>query len=210
MTNWSAIGKKSKDKGKAYERTIAKALTDFTGVNFRKVPGSGGMDKQGLVVAGHIFCGDVMSDRADFRFSVEAKNRKNFLFSQVLKDPRTAPMTGWWYQCVRDAQRYKKEPMLFFKPKPGSPDNMVVLSELDWAKHIPNYYSIAAYNHARPITFTMHEKGPGERKSRDHTVIATLPQPIMTDWGYFTKIIKPEDLFGVSTVMTYGETVSYN
>lgn len=208
MTDWSKAGRKSKNKGKAYERAIAQALTEFTGVNFRKIPGSGGMNKQGITVAGHIFCGDIMCDRPDFRFSIEAKNRKAFLFSQVLKNSGTAPITSWWYQCIRDAKTYNLEPMLFFKPKPGSPDNMVVLCEADWASQIKNYYKISSFDNG-PVKFTMHEKGPNEKKSRNHTVIATLPTPIMVDWGHFIEMIKPESLFGTPTVKSYGELISY-
>ncbi len=210
MTDWAKAGRKSKNKGKAYERTVAAALATFTGVNFRKIPGSGGMNKQGMQVAGHIFCGDVMCDRADFRFSIEAKNRKSYLVSQAIKNPSTAPFTAWWYQCVRDAQQFKLEPMMLFKPKPGSPDNMVVLCANDWAAHIPNHYVVASYHEDRPIQFVMHEKGPNEKKSRNHTVVAKLPTPIMVDWGYFTEVVKPTDLFGTPVVKSYGSTVSYD
>lgn len=208
MTDWSKAGRKSKNKGKAYERTVAGALTSFTGVNFRKIPGSGGMNKQGIVVAGHIFCGDIMCDRADFRFSVEAKNRKEFLFSQVIKNPSTAPFTSWWFQCVRDAKTYKLEPMMFFKPKPGSPDNMVVLCYDDWKDIIPNHYMISSYGN-RELQFTIDERAPNEKKRRMHKVVAKLPTPLMVDWGYFTSVVKSEVMFGTPKASSYGEVISY-
>lgn len=208
MTDWSKSGRKSKNKGKAYERTVAAALTSFTNVNFRKIPASGGFNKTGVVVAGHIFCGDIICDRTDFRFSVEAKNRKEFLFSQVIKNPNTAPFTTWWFQCVRDAKTYNLEPMMFFKPKPGSPDNMVVLIAADWAPKIPNHYTISSFGE-RELEFTINEKSANEKKRRDHRVKAKLPTPLLVDWGYLTTVLSPQTLFGTASASSYGEIISY-
>jgi hypothetical protein len=117
MTNRSEVGRKSKKKGKRYESRVAKLLGDFTKVNFRKVPGSGGFNKAGGVkVADYVFCGDVICDRRDFRFSVEAKSRKTFSFVAILKDPQKAAFTEWWKQCIDDAKSINKLAIMFFKP----------------------------------------------------------------------------------------------
>ena len=210
MVDWSATGRKSKSKGKAYERAVAAALTEFTGVNYRKTPSSGGFNRQGVTVAGHIFCGDLMCDRADFKFSVEAKNRKIFLYSQAVKNPETAPFTKWYFQTIRDAKDHNLEPMMWFKPKPGSPDNMIVLCQADWAHKIPNHYVLTSYSVDRITEFTVNEKGPGEKKRRDHKVVAKLPTPILVDSGYFFSVVKPEELFGTPSVKSYGEVLSYD
>jgi len=111
------MGAKSKQKGNRYERRCAKLLSEFTGVNFRKVPASGGFNKfGGQVVAEHAFTGDVICDRKEFLFSVEAKSQKAFSFNAMLKNPKTAVFTEWWKQCIEDAKRVSKLPMLMFKP----------------------------------------------------------------------------------------------
>jgi hypothetical protein len=111
------MGAKSKQKGNRYERRCAKLLHEFTGVNFRKVPASGGFNKfGGQVVAEHAFSGDVICDRKDFLFSVEAKSQKVFSFVAMLKNPSKCAFTDWWKQCVDDAKKVSKFPMLIFKP----------------------------------------------------------------------------------------------
>jgi hypothetical protein len=111
------MGSKSKQKGNRYERRCAKLLSEFTNVNFRKVPASGGFNKfGGQVVAEHAFSGDVICDKKEFIFSVEAKSQKAFSFVAMLKSPETALFTKWWEQCVEDATRVCKLPLLMFKP----------------------------------------------------------------------------------------------
>lgn len=230
MTDWSAVGKKSKGKGGNYERLVAKALTEFTGVGFRKTPNSGGFNKLGGVqVAGHIFCGDLICDRADFMFSVEAKNRKNFSFSAILANPETAPFTEWWFQTVRDAREVLLEPMLWFKPTPGSPVNLVALRD-GFCNHefcnLPVGMAMMMYKD-RTLNFEITEKGPGEKKKRKHKVTAELPMPIIYHWKYLKENFNPEMLFGVPVIrdtppdpklprapaverLIYGEIISYD
>ena len=67
-------------------------------------------------MAEHAFSGDVICDRKDFIFSVEAKSQKAFSFVAILKSPKTAKFTEWWRQCTEDAEKVSKLPMLMFKP----------------------------------------------------------------------------------------------
>lgn len=211
MTDWSKVGKKSKGKGGNYERLVAKALKDFTGVGFRKTPNSGGFNKLGgVVVANHIFCGDLICDKPDFLFSVEAKNRKNFSFSAILANPETAPFTEWWFQTVRDASEVGLEPMLWFKPKPGSPVNMVALR--DGFCDMPVGMAMRMYEDTT-INFEITEKGPGEKKKRKHKVSAELPMPVIYHWQYIKEQWDPKIFFGDKpepSRLIYGRIISYD
>ena len=167
------MGAKSKQKGNRYERRCAKLLSEFTGVNFRKVPASGGFNKfGGQVVAEHAFSGDVICDKKEFMFSVEAKSQKAFSFVAMLKSPETAKFTEWWKQCVEDAKRVAKLPMLIFKP--DSQEDFVAISEmgtirLDIPSQVPRF-SIETYN--------------------------DLPTPKIFRWKTLEAEINPEKMFG--------------
>lgn len=43
----SIIGRRSKNKGNRYERDIAKIFSEWLGIEFRRVPASGGLDIKG-------------------------------------------------------------------------------------------------------------------------------------------------------------------
>ncbi len=208
MTDWSKVGRRSKGRGKAYERLVADALTEYTSVNFRRTPSSGGFNRQGIEVAGHIFCGDLMCDRADFKFSVEAKNRKNFSFQHILSSLEKCEFTQWWFQTVRDAKRHNLEPMLWFRPKPGTPDNFVVVTEADWGNKLKDRIIIPGYENI--LSFKIDERSDNERKSRPHEVVARLPIPAIVQWKNYKEVINKSELFGTPSVKDYGVVVSYS
>jgi len=167
------MGSKSKQKGNRYERRCAKLLAEFTGVNFRKVPASGGFNKfGGQVVAEHAFCGDIICDKKEFIFSVEAKNQKAFSFPAILKSPDTAAFTDWWEQCVTDALGVEKLPMLMFKP--NTQDDFVALTQVGIEKlKIPNatpHFTLAVYSN--------------------------LPTPKIFVWKMLVKVTDPSLMFG--------------
>ena len=129
--DYSKIGKRSKRKGKTYERRCSKILMEFTGCGFRSTPGSGGFNKQGgVAIREELFCGDLICDKSTFRYCVEAKNRENFSFTALLKSPETASFTKWWYQCVTDAEVVGLEPLMFFKP--NNRDDFIVMTREEW------------------------------------------------------------------------------
>jgi hypothetical protein len=196
--NWSAIGRRAKNKGKSYERNFAKILTEWTGVNFRKTPGSGGFNKQGVTVAGRSFAGDLICDKSNFIFSIEAKNRKNFSFQQILKNPSTAPFTEWWFQTVRDAKKEDLEPLLRFKPKEGSPDNLIAL-DISWASRFDGR-AMTLSMYSQILEFVVQEKAYwlGEKRNLKHNVMARLPIPIIVHEKHFKEVINPDSLFGVA------------
>lgn len=190
--DFSAIGRRSKRKGKTYERRCAKLLTEYTGVGFRKTPSSGGFNKFGGVkIREELFCGDLICDSQNFIFCVEAKNRNEFKFEAVLKNSSTAAFTKWWYQCLDDAKRVGLLPILFFKP-----DNQADFIAVDEAgfkacglpKDIP---AMIFKIYDNPITFKLRDR---ETKS-DIEIVATLPNPIIINWKDFVKYGDPTKLF---------------
>lgn len=120
MANFSKVGKSSRRKGGAYERRVAKLLTELTKVDFRRVPGSGGFNKQAKEIINETcFAGDICcSNEHQFLFLIEAKNRKEFSFTKLLFNPNKG-FSDWWYQCVKEANDNNLLPAMIFKPDRG-------------------------------------------------------------------------------------------
>lgn len=120
MTNFSKIGKSNRQRGGAYERKIAKLLTDGFGVKFKRSPRSGALLREGAFNG--VFLGGDLACEKDFRFSIECKNCRDTNIEAVLKNPDTAPLVKYWCQCVYDARESStdekvKLPLLFFNMK---------------------------------------------------------------------------------------------
>jgi hypothetical protein len=188
-TDWAKVGRKAKRKGKTYERRCAKLLTEWTGVNFRKTPGSGGFNKQGgVVIREELFCGDLICDRSDFKFCVEAKNRQEFNFNAILKNPNTAAFTKWWWQCNDDAARMSLMPILFFKP--NNVDDFIALdfSALSMFGYTGRRFMLDCYG--SPVTFTMTTKD-----KKKETITAKLSIPFIINWKEFAAEVDPSIAF---------------
>lgn len=211
MADWSKVGKKSKSKGSAFERKVAEMLTKYTGVNFRKTPSSGGWNKQGVEVAGRVFCGDVICDQADFRFSVEAKNRKAFDILHLVRNPETDPFTEWWFQTTRDAKSNDLLPIMFIRPRAGSPHLLVALAESDLKALgiVTTGFKITRYDNT--INFHVREKAPGDKRMDKHEVKARLPIPMLIHWETFKTDVDPNILFGdIDFAPDYGDIYNYD
>lgn len=99
----------SRAKGANFERDIAKFLSDWWGVDFRRTPASGGLHwANDNRVSGDI----VPPPNSDFPFSVECKKHEGWNFEQVIKG--TGDVTSWWKQCTTDADEFSKVPLLIF------------------------------------------------------------------------------------------------
>lgn len=196
-TDHSKVGKRSIRKGKTYERRCAKLLTEFTKTNFRKTPGSGGFNKQGGVsVREELFCGDLICDKKDFLFCIEAKNRDEFSFTALLKSPETAAFTKWWYQCVSDAKRADLKPLMFFKP--NIRDDFIVMTLSEWQLRFSRdknincpFISVMCYGNGKPLTFSVKERWSKETEE----ITTTLPQAVMIDWKQFVTHHDPKLMF---------------
>lgn len=178
MIDRSKIGRKSKRKGRKYESRVAHLLTEFTGVNFRRVPASGGFNKTGgVVVAQHVFSGDVICDDHRFLFSVEAKNRKDMSLTALLKSPTTAMFTKCWDQCLEDAKTNNCKPMMFFKPNMS--DDWVCLREQEI-----DSVTLCEMRHIKLNVYTESSQ---------------TPNPVIIDWNEFTKHVNANTLFKETT-----------
>lgn len=198
--DWSAIGRRSKRKGKTYERKIAGLLTDFTDVNFRKTPGSGGFNKQGVMIKQESFCGDVICDRADFKFCVEAKNRDTFNFHSLLVNPNTAAFSEWWHQCLEDAKSVNLLPIMFFKPELG--EDFVALTQEGcqalglpppWPLNVPCFV-LFPYT-TDPISITQLVKVSGQKKKAKTKIEVVLPTVFVYRWKTLIQHVKPGAFF---------------
>ena len=186
MVNHSKIGKKSKGIGKRYERRCSKILTEFTGIAFRSTPSSGGFNKQGVIIREELFCGDLICDDPSFLFCIEAKNRKSFSITALLKNPETAAFTKWWYQCINDAKTVGLKPLMFFKP--NRQDDCIVLTHEDYIEIFGNNSEIpiliaTIYNKTCKIIIDKEE------------ILTDLPAPVIIDWKQFTKYCNPKLMF---------------
>jgi len=175
------MGIKSKHKGNRYERRCATLLIDFTGESFRRIPSSGAFNKFGGVkVAEHVFSGDLICDKADLKFSIEAKSQKVFSFVALLKDPEKTAFTKWWQQCVEDAISVNRMPMLMFKP--DIQEDFVGITEdgmtlLEIPEHAP-HFGLNIYGH-----------------STSNSSIQ-LPTPKIFRWKTFASMANPSKMFG--------------
>lgn len=117
-----ANGKKKGGKG---ELLACSMLKEWSGLDFRRVPQSGGL--RGHVMdytVGDIICTDATMRNKVFPFSIEVKNYSRIDFSTLL--PRLNPSSRkgelvkceideWWSQTIRDAERGEKLPMLLMR-----------------------------------------------------------------------------------------------
>lgn len=106
--------KNSRTKGAANERSLCKALEEWTGQAFARIPSSGGLRwKDGQNIVGDLVCVD---PNFVFPFSVETKHYANV--TCVVKNRFLSPtctMYKIWMQACRDAERESKIPICFIK-----------------------------------------------------------------------------------------------
>jgi len=99
----------SRQKGATYEGKIKTLLITKTGLDWKRVPGSGALD------ASHGLKGDLYVSVEKDRYCVECKNYKeDHLTSKILTDKTPMIMT-WWAQALRQAVQVQRLPLLIFK-----------------------------------------------------------------------------------------------
>ena len=101
-------GKKSKSKGAAFERKVAKLFSDAYEMDFRRTPLSGGWAKDAEVAAGDLVC---LGDDS-FPYIVECKKQEGWSFESLFT-PDHAWFDCWWEQAVEECPN-SKEPLLVF------------------------------------------------------------------------------------------------
>ena len=100
----------SRNKGATYERKIAKMLTDWTGIEIRRTPMSGGWNKTGDLTPKD------PSEMEKFPLSFELKNRQEFSIEMLfhIRNSEDMPkiLKKYWDQCSGEAKESEKVPLL--------------------------------------------------------------------------------------------------
>lgn len=105
----------ARTKGNSFEIVVAKRLTEWWGLNFRRVPLSGGYDKR--LVVGDLWIADrsaTIEEIKGFPFSIEAKNREGWDWN-ILFGPGNSSLMEYWKQAKDDASKLDKIALLIFK-----------------------------------------------------------------------------------------------
>jgi len=119
IVNKKNSGKKrvnSIKKGHAFERDIAKKLTELLGFKIVRVPMSGGFSTMN---DSNVFPGDLMaaSDKDIFKFEIECKhyNKNNIIMEILNKKLKEIKIFKWIKQSSRDALKRNVVPLIIFK-----------------------------------------------------------------------------------------------
>ena len=113
-------------KGSAFERDMSKFLSKWINGSsdpllFWRQIASGGLLTQMVWKDGKNLSGDIHAIHEDGqfltdRFSIELKNGyPKASFEKHLKENKNDEIKDFWEQCIRDAEKVNKEPLLIFK-----------------------------------------------------------------------------------------------
>lgn len=162
------MGLNARSKGQRGERQAIDFMKSWTGMDFKRTPGSGGL-------RGHVADyteGDIVCVKKNYIFPlcIEVKNYADLNFSHLLYDPRPGKkkkvdrgIKGFWKQTVSSAKRAEKVPILFMRYN-GLPKNFFfVLLRAEFAGAIATQSGIAfkrylLLNNTHIITTTVQLK----------------------------------------------------
>lgn len=105
---------RARQKGQTFERAIAKQITDWSGIECRRTPLSGGWNKIGDVTPKD------PKQMSTFPFTLELKNQESWTPHMFLKISNSKDLpkmiANWWNQCCDDAKKSKRKviPLLLF------------------------------------------------------------------------------------------------
>ena len=193
----SEISSSNVSRSKSHERLVAKWLTEWSKVQFRRRRVTG-RDTSTKVLE---LTGDVISLERQFIYSVECKCGKSYSFEALLESPKTAKFTQWWHQANYDANlasevtKHKIYPMLFFRPKNGL--NWVAfsansLSIMNANKRLPYEFNFVIYNnylHIGPVS------GNISHTKNKKFIDLMLDPVVLCRWSDFEKCVDPNSLF---------------
>lgn len=97
-----------RNKGGTFERNVAKQVSTWTGVAFARTPLSGGWNQQGDITPKD------PEEMVDFPFNLELKNQEVLSVPAIFNMKDNQTIRAWWQQCVDDAKKSKRIPMLIF------------------------------------------------------------------------------------------------
>lgn len=105
-----------KRKGNKAERELCKWWKEWTGLEFTRIPASGGLRWKTFANAtsGDLICADERHGRR-FQFSIESKSYKDINFEHLILGNKKVKILEFWSQAKEDAQRASKVPILFMR-----------------------------------------------------------------------------------------------
>ena len=155
------MGRKSKNKGSAYELKIAKLMSLWWQEDFHRVPASGGLHWG----ADSRVAGDIVPPQdLDFPFVIECKKREEWTMDHILLD--ISQPKEWWAQVVNDARRVKKVPMLIFSRNRAKDFVMIPYAE--------SFYSLLDLNHHDVVRTTVTIKNIREEVQKFDVIVTTM------------------------------------
>jgi Holliday junction resolvase len=105
----------SKQKGNKGEREVAKWWEAWTGMEFARIPSSGGLRWHSTHnTVGDIMCTHEIHSRR-FQFTIECKNYKDINFEHLILGNKKVKILEFWQQTQDDAVRGDKVPILFMR-----------------------------------------------------------------------------------------------
>jgi hypothetical protein len=177
----------SKSKGSQFERDIAKFLSVWlTGkpspLQFWRMPASGGLatiNELNADLSGDIRALTPEAELLTNTFSIECKaGYPKTSFWQHFKNIKNFPIEQFWEQCVRDATKANKRPMLIYRKKGNQP--IVGVSDITSMLGL----NVLGLLEIQSISLTF-------------TNIKALPRLTFYNMNEFFKILTPEVLKGV-------------
>ena len=104
-----------REKGHAFENEVAKILMVWSGVEWKRIPQSGGWGSKDIA-SGDLFCVTEFNkkDPLIIPISLELKKVEAWEFVHFFKGLDSSPLGTWWTQSVNDASKSKKVPVLIF------------------------------------------------------------------------------------------------
>ena len=112
----AAIGRRSKNKGNAFEREVAKWLSSELGIEFRRVPASGGLDLKGDI------CYSDFTKKMPL--IIDTKNNKSLMgaslrkeLDKTIEDAEKAEIPGKFFLVLHNhnsSEDYALVPMALF------------------------------------------------------------------------------------------------
>lgn len=103
----------SRAKGQRGEYQVRDLFRKATGLDWERVPGSGGFGKQ------HLLKGDIYVPNTNTVHCVEIKCYAEDAINSNLLNDSISQLEKWWAQTVREAKELDKEPVLVFKKDRG-------------------------------------------------------------------------------------------
>lgn len=141
----------SKQKGNKNERELTKWFTDWTELEFQRVPQSGGLrwsNRDNIV--GDIICTDPRKGKT-FPFTVETKFHKDINFEHLLTNNKKNKVKEFWDQAKEDGEASGKIPLLFMRYNQMAKGTWFVAMEAElfykhFSKHTKEEHKILVFS----------------------------------------------------------------